>query len=123
MDLLNKQISKEKAKELHNHISLNGWPSPNRVLICTPTGETQTASGIIIPGGNEKDLPRKGVIVHFNIPDNEDKSGYDLSIGDVVTYGMYAGKELDIDIPADIINREQYKFTVLSLTEIIYIEV
>ena len=66
MDLENRQISVFKAEQLAKALSGKGTPSPGRILICTPKGEQKTASGIIIPGSGEKELPRKGVVIQSN---------------------------------------------------------
>lgn len=120
MDLENRQISLELATKIANSLRGKGLPSPGRVLICSPTGENTTTGGIIIPGtANDKDLPRKGVIIQSNQLDQFDN----LEVGTVVTYGMYAGKELQFSkerLP--FLNMENYKFTILSESEIIYVE-
>lgn len=120
MNLENRQISVATANKIAEALKGKGLPSPGRTLICSPTGENTTAGGIIIPGtANEKDMPRKGVVIQTN----ELEQIQELPIGSVVTYGMYAGKEIQFSkelIP--FINLENYKFTILSETEIIYIE-
>ena len=121
MDLENRQISVLKAEQLANALSGKGAPSPGRILICTPKGEQKTASGIIIPGSGEKELPRKGVVIQVNNLELLDP--HVVKVGTIITYGMYAGKE--IEFSANLIPKEtseNYKFTILSETEVIYIE-
>ena len=106
---------------------LPGIPTENRVLILSPKNLHSTKSGIIIPGQVKEGVPRKGVIVKKGLISDEYKN-YDtiLDIGHVVTYGMYAGKELEFDTSTmdeslvSII--ENSVFTVLTVNEIIYIE-
>lgn len=121
MDLENRQISVLKANKLADALSGKGLPSPGRILICTPKGEQKTASGIIIPGSGEKELPRKGVVIQANHLEILEPDV--VKVGTIITYGMYAGKE--IEFPANLIPKEtseNYKFTILSETEVIYIE-
>lgn len=114
-------INAEKAKSICNN--LTGYPTENRVLIAVPANPEVTKGGIILPGQNKEDLPRKGVLVQRGEITEENLTYSGLKVGDVVTYGMYAGKEIDPPFRGDF---EEYltdlKFYVLSLTEIIYIE-
>lgn len=124
MDLENKQVSVLVAHKIAEILKTKGMPSPGKLLIISPTGDQLTKGGILIPGtANEKDLPRKGVLIQVNKPDlfSEDQ----LKVGIVVTYGMYAGKEIQFEKEVyDQVNlsQDQYKFTVLSESEVVYIE-
>lgn len=121
MDLQNRQISVLKAEKLAEALKGKGAPSPGRILICTPKGEQMTQSGIIIPGSGEKELPRKGVIIQTNALEILDESM--MKPGTIITYGMYAGKEIEFSqelIPEE--TSKNYKFTILSEAEVIYIE-
>lgn len=117
-------ISEEVAKKLN--LDLPGIPTENRVLILSPKEVNQTKSGIIIPGQVKEGVPRKGVIVKRGEITEEYKTYKDLvKIGRVVTYGLYAGKELDLELDDhDYINEllKNNILTVLSLNEIIYVE-
>lgn len=113
--------------ELFNK-TLPGLPTENRVLILSPKDINTTKSGIIIPGTVSEGVPRKGVVVKRGTITEEYKTYTDLTeVGRVVTYGMYAGKELEFEIrsdwPESVKNiLEKNIVTVLSLNEIIYSE-
>lgn len=123
-------ISKEQAKEISKSLAnnLGGYLPENRVMIVTPNNTDVKVGNILLPNNTDKkDLPRKGVIVQIGCL-SEDNIYYKdlLSIGRILTYGMYAGKELDF--PQEIFstvkdfNMEDHTFTVLSIQEIIYSE-
>ena len=113
--------------ELFNK-TLPGLPTENRVLILSPKDINTTKSGIIIPGIVSEGVPRKGVVVKRGTITEEYKTYTDLTeVGRVVTYGTYAGKELEFEIrpdwPESVKNiLEKNIVTVLSLNEIIYSE-
>ena len=71
-----------------------GKPMPGKVLIEPLSAEEKTAGGIYIPD-SAKEKPSKGKIIAIGKEDSEDKS--ELSTGDTVLYGKYAGTELQID--------------------------
>lgn len=113
-------ISVEKAKELNNKLKGLGTPTGSRVLIVSPivTADTKTKGGLYIPQEHDKDtVPRKGVVIQVGpITDEQQEEYPGLQVGAVVTYGFYAGKELDVvDLPNQVT-------TILSLNEILYIE-
>lgn len=116
-----------KVAELFNK-TIPGLPTENRVLILSPKDINTTKSGIIIPGTVSEGVPRKGVVVKRGTITEEYKTYTDLTeVGRVVTYGMYAGKELEFEIrldwPESVKNiLEKNIVTVLSLNEIIYSE-
>lgn len=127
-NIIQKFISKEQAQALQSALSF-GCPTEDRILIFTPNEEVKTPSGIYIPkgGDNKEVVPRKGVVVqHGTI--SEDYKSYKplLTVGSIVTYGIYAGKELEFNSNVfdpsilDVVNNG--KFTVLSLNEVIYVE-
>lgn len=113
-------ISVEKALELSSRLEGIGIPTGNRVLIVSPKVNinTRTEAGLFVPSDCDKDsVPRKGVVVQIGNITSEQKQDYPgLQIGAIVTYGIYAGKELDI------INLHDQTTTILSLNEILYIE-
>ena len=113
-------LSVEEAKWLNENLKGVGTPTGGRVLIVSPkvTSETKTQSGLYIPQDHDKDtVPRKGVVIQVGYITKEQEVDYPgLQVGAVVTYGLYAGKELDvIDLPDQVT-------TILSLNEILYIE-
>ena len=113
-------LSVEEAKWLNEKLKGGGTATGGRVLIVSPkvTSETKTQSGLYIPQDHDKDtVPRKGVVIQVGYITKEQEVDYPgLQVGAVVTYGLYAGKELDvIDLPDQVT-------TILSLNEILYIE-
>lgn len=118
-------VSTSVANKLNAIVSKFGIPSENRVLILTPNQDTVTSGGIIIPGTAKEDLPRKGVVIQVGSLDETYKSYKDLlQIGMVVTYGLYAGKEIEFNNDLGELGEllKSHKFTVLSVNEIIYAE-
>lgn len=123
-------ISKEQAKEICKSLAnnLGGYLPENRVMIVTPNNTDVKVGNILLPDTTDKkDLPSKGVIVQMGCLSEENIYYKDLlSIGRVLTYGMYAGKELDF--PQELFdtvknfNLDDHTFTVLSIQEIIYSE-
>lgn len=123
-------ISEEQAIMINSILlaCIGGALPENRVLILTPNNTNSKVGSIIIPTTTDKkDLPRKGVMVQMgNL--SEDNLYYSdlLKVGRVLTYGMYAGKELDF--PKELFssvegfNPEDHTFTVLSIQEIVYTE-
>lgn len=106
---------------------LPGCPTENRVLILSPKEVNQTKSGLIIPEQVKEGVPRKGVVVKSGEITEEYKTYRDLvKIGNIVTYGLYAGKELEF--PTDELSPalqqllEKNNLTVLSMNEIVYSE-
>lgn len=113
-------LSVEEVKWLNEKLKGVGTPTGGRVLIVSPkvTSETKTQSGLYIPQDHDKDtVPRKGVVIQVGYITKEQEVDYPgLQVGAVVTYGLYAGKELDVlDLPDQVT-------TILSLNEILYIE-
>lgn len=65
----------------------------DRVLVEPQKAEEKTASGIIIPD-SAKEKPQQGVIVAAG-PGKKDVE-MQVSVGDTVLYGKYAGTELSV---------------------------
>lgn len=106
---------------------LPGCPTENRVLILSSKEVNATMSGIIIPSQVKEGIPRKGVVVKSGIITEDYKTYRELvEIGRVVTYGLYAGKELEFETdklsPALQQLLEKNVLTVLSMNEIVYSE-
>lgn len=116
-------LSKEQAEMLNVELQLQGAICPpNKVLIASPVGEIKLG-GLYIPEAREKDsLPRIGVVIQTGVFEEGYNSLCDLvEIGRVLTYGLYAGKELEMDI-SDFKEEglPEMSFTVLSAQEIVY---
>ena len=106
---------------------LPGCPTENRVLILSPKEVNQTRSGLIIPEQVKEGVPRKGVIVKLGEITEEYRTYRDLvQIGRIVTYGLYASKELEFETdklsPALKQLLEKNVLTVLSMNEVVYSE-
>ena len=106
---------------------LPGCPTENRVLILSPKEVNATMSGIIIPSQVKEGIPRKGVVVKSGIITEDYKTYRELvEIGRVVTYGLYAGKELEFETDKLSLVLQQLLeknvLTVLSMNEIVYSE-
>lgn len=118
-------ISVEIAKSFNEELVF-GCPTENRILILTPKERNQTKSGLIIPGQVVEGVPKKGVIVQLgNITEEYESYKELLKVGRIVTYGMYAGKELEFnqEFPEYLrVILEKNTLTILSLNEIIYVE-
>lgn len=85
-----------------------------RVLVKEIEEEKTTKGGIIIPD-THKDLPMRGVIVGVGAGGNvegafEDTS--DLSVGDHVMFGMFAGNKIKVD-------GDEYR--VIKVTDLLYV--
>lgn len=119
-------ISTELACKLANYLSNVGTPTENRVLILSPKDQDTRVGSIIVPGSNKEDMPREGVVI-FTGPITEDYITYKSMVqtGAIVTYGLYAGKEVDLwqDVKkAGIeLSDDKWEFTVLAFNEIIFI--
>ena len=91
-------VSTTVAELIKDCLSKNGSPTENRILILSPKNDTVTRSGIIIPGTVKEGIPRKGVVISAGYIDEAHDSYRPLiKTGNIVTYGMYAGKELEFD--------------------------
>lgn len=111
-------ISLSQARDIHEKLKGVGIPTNGRVLILSPTGEVQTQGGLFVPSDRDKEtVPRKGVVVQISNLSKEQLDDYPgLQVGSIVTYGIYAGKEVDVvDVTGQVA-------TILSLNEILYIE-
>lgn len=120
-------ISTELACKLANYLSNTGTPTENRVLILSPKDQDTRVGPIIVPGSTKEGMPREGVII-FAGPITEDYNTYKPLLknpGMIVTYGLYAGKEVDLwdDVKkAGIeLSEDKWEFTVLAFNEIIYV--
>eukprot|EP00831_Metopus_contortus_P047734 TRINITY_DN38644_c0_g1_i1.p2 TRINITY_DN38644_c0_g1~~TRINITY_DN38644_c0_g1_i1.p2 ORF type:complete len:131 (-),score=33.80 TRINITY_DN38644_c0_g1_i1:69-461(-) len=74
--------------QLNKYDKMNIKPLADRVVIMPAPAEEKTASGIIIPD-SAKEKPQKGKVVAVG-PGTKDEE-MQVSIGDEVLYGKYAG--------------------------------
>ena len=118
-------ISQTVAQNLAAVLKQVGTPTENRVLILSPKDQETKIGGIIVPGSTKEGVPREGVVI-FPGSITEDYLTYKeiVKTGVIITYGLYAGKEVDLwsNLPEDItLKEENWEFTVLALNEIIFI--
>lgn len=123
-DLVDKAIATKLKK------ALMGFPTRDRVLICSVGNESTTVGGIILTKTPSSDsIPKKGVVIQLGeISEEYHGTQFEnLVPGDVVYYGLYAGKQLDLSFDletypelAEVV--DNYDFTVLSLSELLFIE-
>lgn len=119
-------ISLTVAQKLAEVLKKDGTPTENRVLILSPKDQDTKVGGIIIPGQIKEGVPREGVVIFPGLI-TEDYNTYKgmVNTGVVVTYGLYAGKEVDLWEPLKLtdieLTEDKWEFTVLALNEIIYV--
>ena len=121
-------VSSDKVKAFQKGLAQIGGIIPeNRLLILSPNEPETQIGGIIIPGTSKDQLPRKGVIIQRGEITEENITYRDMvEPGRVITYGLYAGKEIEFSkeiFPIELRPElEQQKFTIISLTEVVYTE-
>lgn len=81
-----------------------------KVLVKPQAAETKTASGIIIPD-SAKEKPLLGEVILVGAEKKDEKM--EVSVGDVVLYGKYAGTELNI---------EGVDYLLISQTDVLFIK-
>ena len=120
----------DRATAIKLSEALTGFPTRDRVLICSVGNESTTVGGIILTKTPSSDsIPKKGVVIQLG-ETSEDYYGTqfeNLEPGDVVYYGLYAGKQLDLSFDLETYPEltevvGNYDFTVLSLSELLFIE-
>ena len=88
---------------------LKGRILAGKILVEPMAAEEKTASGIIIPD-SAKEKPQQGKVVLVGADKNDEKM--EITVGDTVFYGKYAGTELNID---------GKDFLLMSQTDVLYI--
>lgn len=120
-------ISVKTAEAIKAVLDGKVLPSENRVLVFSPGDEEATIGGIIIPGNVKEGRPRKGVVIISGKLDENHLNFEELTrTGLIITYGLYAGKEVEFDekLFSEELNTyiSKGKFTVLDTNEIIMAE-
>lgn len=105
-------------------LTIGGKVAEDRVLVLSPKAQDEKIGSIIIPG-NKENMPREGVAILAGELSEENKTYRDLiKVGQVITYGLYAGKEIVFDpaiFPEGLQSLlDRHDFTVLSITEIVF---
>ena len=120
-------ISVETAEAIKSALVGRVLPSENRVLVFSPGDEEVTSGGLIIPGNVKEGKPRKGVaIISGKLDENHFNYEELTRTGIIITYGLYAGKEVEFD--EELFNKDlnqivsKGKFTILDTNEIIMAE-
>lgn len=122
-------ISVQLACKLANYLSNSGTPTENRVLILSPRDQELKVGSLIVPGTAKEGVPREGVAIMAG-PITDEYRTYKpmIATGMILTYGLYAGKEVDLwdelegsGIELSDEPNNHWEFTVLSLNEIIYV--
>lgn len=118
-------ISVTVAQKIAAVLKQVGTPTENRVLILSPKDQDTKVGGIIVPGVAKEGVPREGVVIFLG-PITDEYVTYKgmVQTGAIITYGLYAGKEVDLwhDMPSDLsLKEDNWEFTVLALNEIIFI--
>ena len=120
-------ISVETAEAIKSALVGRVLPSENRVLVFSPGDEEVTSGGLIIPGNVKEGKPRKGVSIISGKLDENHLNYEELTrTGIIITYGLYAGKEVEFD--EELFNKDlnqivsKGKFTILDTNEIIMAE-
>ena len=120
-------ISVETAEVIKSALVGKVLPSENRVLVFSPGDEEVTSGGLIIPGNVKEGKPRKGVAIISGKLDENHLNYEELTrTGIIITYGLYAGKEVEFD--EELFNKDlnqivsKGKFTILDTNEIIMAE-
>ena len=120
-------ISVETAEAIKSALVGRVLPSENRVLVFSPGDEEVMSGGLIIPGNVKEGKPRKGVVILSGKLDENHLNYEELTrTGIIITYGLYAGKEVEFD--EELFNKDlnqivsNGKFTILDTNEIIMAE-
>lgn len=122
-----KYITVGTARAIQKALKGKVIPSENRVLVYSP-GEEETQIGkIIIPGNVKEGKPRKGVVILTGGFDENHLNFSEITkTGMIITYGLYAGKEVEFDDElfdeTTLNGMGKGKFTVLDSNEIIMSE-
>ncbi|CAM3539095.1 co-chaperone GroES [Pontibacter korlensis] len=96
-------------------MSINIKPLADRVIVAPAAAEEKTKSGIIIPD-TAKEKPQRGEVVAVGEGKVSDQGALmkpQVSVGDTVLYGKYAGTEISIDGSDYLIMRESDILAVL----------
>lgn len=120
-------ISVKTAEAIKAVLDGKVLPSENRVLVFSPCDDEFTSGGIIIPANVKEGKPRKGVVILRGKLDGNHLNFEELTrTGLIITYGLYAGKEVEFDekLFSEELNAciSKGKFTVLDTNEIIMAE-
>ena len=83
-------------------------PLDDRVLVEQGEAEETTAGGIVLPD-SAQEKPQRGTVCGVGpgrVFDNGERGEMDVSVGDEIFYGKYAGTEVEIDGTTYVILRQ-----------------
>ncbi len=89
-------------------VLMNIRPLHDRVIVRRMEEETMSAGGIVIPD-NAAEKPVRGEIIAAGkgkITDSGDVRALDVSVGDQILFGKYAGTEIKVDGEELLVMRE-----------------
>ena len=108
----------KEAQRLASKLSFFGSPTTDRFLIVRPIGERTTGSGIILTPNTNDGHKNEGVVVGVGPLDTFQTP---VEVGDVVYFGEYSGKPVDIYGFLGEDNEQNYETTILAAHEIAFI--
>lgn len=113
-------LSLMASQTVAQQLSTIGLPPTDKVVMAiVKEQEQRTGSGIIIPTKEVEGVPNRGTIVQVGFISDDYKYLKDhLTVGTIITYGNYAGKEVE----PDRFENDSIKLMVISLAEIMYFE-
>jgi len=91
-------------------------PLHDRVVVERFEQETQTASGILIPG-NTNEKPDQGEVLAVGPGKKSDKGDFialNVKVGDRVLFGKYSGQTVKVDGKELLVMREEDLFAVIE---------
>ena len=79
--------------------TINLRPLDDRVVVQPTEAESTTAGGIVLPD-SAKEKPQRGTVVAVGpgkLLDSGARGELSVAVGDVVIYGKYGGREIEVD--------------------------
>ncbi len=79
---------------------MNLRPLNDRLILKAASKEEKTASGLILPGSNEKDRPEQGEVIAIGpgrLNEDGTRVAMSVKIGDKVVFKKYAPDEVKLD--------------------------
>ena len=94
-------------------------PIHDRIVVKRIEADTKSAGGLFIPD-TAKEKPARGTVIAVGEGKRDEHGGriaLDVSVGDEVLFGKYAGSELSVDGETCIVLREDEILAVIQPTE------
>jgi chaperonin GroES len=83
-------------------------PLDDRLVVAQSSAEEMTAGGIVLPD-SAQEKPQRGKVISVGpgkLLDNGERGAMDVSVGDEVYYGKYAGTTVEVNGEELVILRE-----------------